>query len=189
MFDIPEIKPLSPLPDIMNLKPLCAPVMLLGFAACATAKPVDDTGAAPTPTSSVQSGSSGAPVRWTGSLQPMQQRSGGLGPTGQNKAFGNVALSSKGSDRTAISISLSTPLQGSSALSWAILPGRCGSGALPIVGIERFPAIDVGNNGRAQLDTEMALELPSNGAYHVNIYWAGGQQLSDVMTCANLKKL
>ena len=172
----------------MNLKPLCAPVILLGLAACATAKPVDDAGA-PAPTASVSSGSSGAPIRWTGSLQPMQQRSGGLGPTGQNKAFGNVSLSSKGSDRTAISISLSTPLQGSAALSWAILPGRCGSGALPIVGIERFPAIDVGNNGRAQLDTEMALELPTNGAYHVNIYWAGGQQLSDVMTCANLKKL
>ena len=118
----------------------------------------------------------------------MQQRSGGLGPTGQNKAFGNVSLSSKGAGRTAISISLSTPLSSSAALNWGVLPGRCGSGTLPIVGIERFPAIDVGNNGRGQLDTEMALDLPTDGAYHVNIYWAGGQQISDVMTCANLKK-
>ena len=170
----------------MNLKPLRAPVLLLGFAACATAKPVADSGS-PTPVSSAAA-SGGGPVRWTGSLQPMQQRSGGLGPTGQNKAFGTVSLSSRGSDRTAISIAVSTPLQGSTALSWAVLPGRCGSGALPIVGIERFPAIDVGNNGRGQLDTEMALALPADGSYHVNIYWAGGQQLSDVMTCANLKK-
>ena len=118
----------------------------------------------------------------------MQQRSGGLGPTGQNKAFGNVTLSTKGTGRTAISIALSTPLSGSAALNWGVLPGRCGSGTLPIVGIERFPAIDVGNNGRGQLDTEMALDLPTDGAYHVNIYWGAGQQISDVMTCANLRK-
>ena len=54
--------------------------------------------------------------------------------------------------------------------------------------MERFPALDVGNNGRGQLDTEMALELPTSGAYHLNIYWETGQQLSDVMTCANLKQ-
>ena len=171
----------------MNLKPLRAPVLLLGFAACATAKPVADTGA-PTPSSTVSSGGSGGTIRWTGSLQPMQQRSGGLGPTGQNKAFGSVSLRSIGPERTAITISVSTPLQGSASLNWAILPGRCGSGTLPLVGIERFPVIDVGNNGRGQLDAEMSLGLPENGAYHVNIYWAGGQQLSDVMTCANLRK-
>lgn len=173
----------------MNLKPLRAPVLLLGFAACATTKPVADTGAAtgaaPAPSATI---SAGETVRWTGSLQPMQQRSGGLGPTGQNKAFGSVTLSSRGPERTAISIQVSTPLQGSASLNWAILPGRCGSGALPIVGIERFPVIDVGNNGRGQLENEMSLGLPTSGAYHVNIYWAGGQQLSDVMTCANLRK-
>ncbi len=99
-----------------------------------------------------------------------------------------MTLTSRGAGRAAVSIALSTPLQGSTALNWGVLPGRCGSGALPIVGIERFPAIDVGNNGRGQLDIEMALDLPTDGSYHVNIYWAGGQQLSDVMTCANLKK-
>lgn len=168
----------------MNLKPLCAPVLLLGFAACATATPVADTGGV-TPSSSV---ATGQPARWTGSLQPMQQRSGGLGPTGQNKAFGTVNLISKGAERTAISISVSTPLQNSASLNWAILPGRCGAGTLPLVGIERFPVIDVGTNGRGQLEAEMSLGLPDQGAFHINIYWAGGQQLSDVMTCANLRR-
>lgn len=172
----------------MNLKPLRAPVLLLGFAACATATPVADSGAAASPASPSTSIQAGQTIRWTGSLQPMQQRSGGLGPTGQNKAFGSITLSSRGPDRTAISIQVSTPLQGSASLNWAILPGRCGSGSLPIVGIERFPVIDVGNNGRGQLENEMSLSLPTSGAYHVNIYWAGGQQLSDVMTCANLRQ-
>jgi hypothetical protein len=127
-------------------------------------------------------------VTWTGSLQPIQQASSGLGPTGQNKAFGTVKLSSKGTARTAISISLSTPLTNAASLNWAVLPGRCGTGSLPLAGVERFPLIEVGNNGRGQLEGEMALELPASGTYHVNIYWASGQQLSDVMTCANLRK-
>jgi len=118
----------------------------------------------------------------------MQQQSGGLGPTGQNKAFGTVRLASRGAQRTAISLTVSTPLSSSASLNWAVLPGRCGTGALPLVGIERFPVIEIGNNGRGQLDAEMSLELPANGTYHVNIYWATGQQLSDVMTCANLRR-
>lgn len=118
----------------------------------------------------------------------MQQQTGGLGPTGQNKAFGTVTLSSKGSERTVVSISVSTPLQNSTALPWAILPGRCGTGSLPLAGLERFQLIDVSANGRGQLSTEMALALPESGTFHVNIYWGTGQQLSDVMTCANLRR-
>ena len=158
--------------------------MLLGLTACATTQPVTDSGAG-APATSV---STGGPIRWTGSLQPRQQRSGGLGPTGQNKTFGTVSLTAMGPERASVSIAVSTPLQGSTTLTWAILPGRCGSGTLPIIGMERFPALDVGNNGRGSLDTEMALELPASGSYHLNIYWETGQQLSDVMTCANLKR-
>lgn len=171
----------------MKLKLVCLPASLIALAACASAKPVGDT-AATAPTASVSTSGDTGPVVWTGSLQPMQQQSGGLGPTGQNKAFGTVRLASKGAQRTAISLTVSTPLSSSASLNWAVLPGRCGTGALPLVGIERFPVIEIGNNGRGQLDAEMSLELPANGTYHVNIYWATGQQLSDVMTCANLRR-
>jgi hypothetical protein len=171
----------------MKLRHVCLPASLLGLAACASAKPVADP-AATAPTASVSTGAASGPVTWTGSLQPIQQASSGLGPTGQNKAFGTVKLSSKGTARTAISISLSTPLTNAASLNWAVLPGRCGTGSLPLAGVERFPLIEVGNNGRGQLEGEMALELPASGTYHVNIYWASGQQLSDVMTCANLRK-
>lgn len=170
----------------MNLRFFSLQASVLALAACASAKTTDSTGAAPS--TSVSTSPAGGTIRWTGSLQPIQQASGGLGPTGQNKAFGTVTLSSKGTERTAISITVSTPLSSSTTLRWGILPGQCGTGSLPIVGIERFPQIDVGNNGRGQLNAEMALSLPTSGSYHVNIYWANGQQLSDVMTCANLRK-
>lgn len=169
----------------MRIRLLCLPASLIGLAGCASSKPVADS-AAGVPTASVST--STGPVTWTGSLQPIQQASGSLGPTGQNKAFGTVTLSSKGTTRTAISITVSTPLTNAASLNWAVLSGRCGSGSLPLVGIERFPLIEVGNNGRGQLETDMALELPQSGSYHVNIYWGTGQQLSDVMTCANLRR-
>lgn len=169
----------------MNLKIFCVPAVLVGLAACATAKPVDDTS---TPAPARSAGTSQSRIRWSGSLQPIQQQTGRLGPTGQNKAYGNVTLTSKGPERIDISISVSTPLQGSNTLRWALLPGRCGTGSLPLVGIEQFPVIEVSSNGRADFNGEMSLALPESGTYHVNIYWAGGQQLSDVMTCANLRR-
>jgi len=168
-------------------KPFRAPAMLLGLVACATTKPVADSGStAASPAASVSSGSQ--VIRWSGSLQPTQQVTAGVGPTGQNKAFGTVVLTSKGPERMTAVISISTPLQGSTSLRWAILPGRCGTGSLPIVAVERFPMIEVASNGRAQLNNEMSLALPESGSYHVNVYWAGGSQLSDVMTCANLRR-
>lgn len=172
----------------MRLRLLCLPASVIAVTACASSKPTTDS-AAGVPTASVStSGAPTGPVTWTGSLQPMQQTSSGLGPTGQNKAFGTVKLTSKGTSRTAISITVSTPLSNAASLNWAVLPGRCGSGSLPLVGVERFPVIEVGSNGRGQLENEMSLELPQTGSYHVNIYWASGTQLSDVMTCANLRK-
>lgn len=171
----------------MKLRLLFLPASVAMVSACASSKPVTDSSPA-VPTTNVSSSGSTGPVVWSGSLQPMQQQTGGLGPTGQNKAFGTVRLSSKGTSRTAISITLSTPLSSAASLNWAVLPGRCGTGSLPLVGVERFPVIEVGNNGRGQLDGDMSLELPQSGTYHVNVYWSTGQQLSDVMTCANLRK-
>lgn len=172
----------------MKLKILFTPAVVAGLAACATTTPVAGSGDVTPAAASVGGAPSGSPIRWSGALQPTQQRTGGLGPTGQSKAFGTVTLTSKGAERTVVNISLSTSLQSSTALNWALLPGRCGSGSLPVVGIERFSVIDVGTNGRGQLASEMALGLPASGTYHVNVYWTSGQQLSDVMTCANLRK-
>jgi|SRR5687768_9184253 len=173
----------------MILKPISTSILFASLAACASSTPVAETGTpAPAATPAASASTSGDVVRWSGSLQPREARTGGLGPTGQAKAFGNVTLVSRGPERMAVEISLSTPLSGSTSLSWALIPGRCGSAAMPIVGFERFPVIEVSNNGRGQLNTEMALALPTSGSYHVNIYWPGGQQLSDVMTCGNLRK-
>jgi len=130
-------------------------------------------------------------LRWSGSLKPTTQRKGDLGMADQARAFGTVMLTRSASDpeRTDVRITISTPASAAgNFLPWAMLPGRCGSGAVPLMSLEQFGQIDVGTNSRGELRTSLALPLPESGTYHANVYWPRGSQLSDVMTCANLER-
>ncbi|MCR4340729.1 MAG: hypothetical protein NUW01_12680 [Gemmatimonadaceae bacterium] len=130
----------------------------------------------------------GIPVRWQATLQATQQRTGGVAPTVRNRTTGYMYLSPAGSERTRVRLTLSTTGYDGSALRWAILPGRCGSDMVPIAPVERFPIIDIGANGRGELDMELAITMPATGQYHVNVYRGRGTQLSNVLTCGNLTR-
>lgn len=132
---------------------------------------------------------SGGLLRWSGNLQSVQQRTGSLSPTSQTRAYGSVDLliTERDPNRTRAQIVVNLPTPQSTQLTWGLLPGRCGSGGLPVMPVDQFPVIDVGNNGRGQLDVEMPMTLPTGGTYHVNVY-RRGNQLNDVVTCANLKR-
>lgn len=129
-------------------------------------------------------------IRWTGNFTPVQVRSSNVAMRTQSRIYGTVSLTSAdGSpDRTRARLNFTSQSGANSfTVQWALVPGRCGSGGLPVLPIDNFPMIEVGGDGRAQLDAELALSLPDSGEYHVNVY-NGGQELSNVITCANLKK-
>jgi hypothetical protein len=110
-----------------------------------------------------------------------------VAPTQRQKATGTVTLSpTRDGSATEARITISVPEQQPMMLRWAVLPGRCGSGTLPLLSVEQFPTIEVGTNGRGEMRGTAPMALPSSGTYHVNVYWQG-QQLTDVMTCANLR--
>ena len=152
-------------------------VAAIALTACAT-------------TSSQRDVAFGETTGWTASLTQTQQRTGELAPTGQQKATGTVSLlpSTAGQGRMRVQLTLSAPDNDSSTLRWGILPGRCGSSALPLIGIESFPTIDVGSNGRGQVAGELPITLESGAVYHVNVYKGRGMELSDVLTCGNLRQ-
>lgn len=154
-------------------------ITLCAVGACASSRTAETVQASPNADQLV----------WTGSLQPTQERTGAAVPTKQQKAYGTVRLqpTARDLDRTSVSIVVSTPLQEPGELRWAIVPGRCGSGALPLVGYEHFPIIEVAANGRGQLTTEIPLAMPYDGTFHLNVY-AGRVQLDNVLTCANLRR-
>jgi len=163
--------------------------------ACASSNTEASAGDAASPKPAESTSSSAGQLVWSGSLQPMQERTGYAVPTKQQKTYGTVRLqpTSRDLNRTSVSIVVSTSGQDASALRWAILPGRCGAATLPLAGYEHFPIIEVGTNGRGQLNTEIPLAMPYDGSFHVNIYGggqnpAGGGGLENVLTCANLKR-
>ncbi len=157
---------------------------LLRLACVATAS-VTACATATTPATTSNAPSGG---RFTGSLQPTQQRTGALAVTGQVKAFGSVTIApTQGGNLERMRVSLVVTVPGANtSLRWAVLPQRCGSGDLPIIGFDQFPLMDVSSTGRAQVEADLPLPLLPNSAYHVNVY-SGGQQLDNVVTCANLK--
>lgn len=132
----------------------------------------------------------GSEPRWTGSMQPTQARSGEVVVTAQNRASGSMVITGpQGSgvmQRAHVVLSLSIPQLAANQVRWAVLPNRCGSGDLPVIGFELFPLLEVGSNGRAELQTDLPLELSPAGTYHVNVY-LNGQQLENVFVCGNLR--
>lgn len=112
-----------------------------------------------------------------------------LAPTRLQQAGGTVRLrqSMRDPTRTTVTLAVSTALQEPTTLRWAILPGRCGAGSLPLLSFEQFPALDISSSGRGQVEIDLPLELPQSGAYHVNVYM-GGNQLNHVLTCATLRR-
>lgn len=156
---------------------LASTVATASIAACATRPAATTTSNEP------------AQPTWSGNLQPTQQRTGQLVVTSQTRAFGNVKIRPVeigNFSRLHVSIVVGLPVTTSTSVRWAILPERCGSGDLPLIGFEQFPLMEVSNNGRGQLDTDLPITLTAGGTYHVNVYY-GGQQLDNVVTCANLK--
>lgn len=130
-----------------------------------------------------------ASMHWTGSFQPVQQQTGSMAPRGSSRVFGNVTLSQSpaSANRTRARISVSTQLKDTRQLRWALVTGRCGSADIPVLGVEQFPEITMSSSGRGELDSEVPVLLPQKGNYHVNVFFSNGADLSDVMTCANLK--
>lgn len=129
----------------------------------------------------------GTPMRWQAHLKATMQRSGMVVTTVQNKTTGSVFISQAGQDRIRIRLTVSTSFHDNSPLSWAIIPGRCGSNMMPIAPVERFPVIDVSSNGRGEVDRVLPLTMPASGQFHVNVY-RGGTSLENVLTCGNLSR-
>jgi hypothetical protein len=166
-------------------------VAALATAACSSGGNAPSADPTPDPSRSerVVAQAEAASVRWTGSLQPVQQQSGDITPRASNRVFGSVTLTvaKTSAARTRAQITISTQLSQSQRLRWALVAGRCGSSDLPVTGVEQFPEIPISSNGRGELDGEIPVAIPTSGMYHVNVFWTTGADISDVMTCANLR--
>ena len=147
------------------------------------------SGCASSPSATNEAPATPSSSGWIGTFQPTQERTGVLAPTRLQQAGGTVRLrqSVRDPQRTTVVLAVSSAVQQPTSLRWALLPGRCGSGSLPLLSFEQFPPLDVTSSGRGQLEIDIPVQLPQSGAYHVNVYHEG-TQITNVLTCATLRR-
>ncbi|HET9424281.1 MAG TPA: hypothetical protein VFO55_02830 [Gemmatimonadaceae bacterium] len=166
---------------------LALPVLVLAATACASSGTQQPDAQ---PAASAEALGPTADYIWSGNLQPTQTRPSGATTASQrNKVFGTVSITRVVDDprRSRARVMVNMPTRSPQQVRWAILPGRCGSNNLPLVGFEVYPLIEVNNTGRGEIDTSVAVALTATGEFHVNIYDGTGQQLDAVVSCANLR--
>ena len=167
---------------------LTAALMSTALSACASNPPVSS---GPQTDSDRTLAVLSAAKRWTGSFTPTRSVSGELVPSVRQNGNGNVELTSVASNpnlshvHLSVSVSMDPSLE---TLGWAIHGGSCGSGDPPVLAPGTFPLMQVNANGQAKLDVDMPFALWESGSYHVNVFRGTGTQLTDVITCAQLRR-
>lgn len=159
---------------------------VFGIAACSATVPV--TGPAkPAPSVSPSVSSSGEPG-WTAIIKSVvQNRFDVPDSTAREKSYGSAQWS-PGNPPTQSSVNLEFSYGGTEReLSWAILFGNCGAASMPVSPISTFPELEVGNNGRGQIKATLSLELPTSGAYHIEIYRDRRGGAEWLVACGNLR--
>jgi hypothetical protein len=175
--------------EITLLRHLCAgAVASTTIAACASAPA---TGSASKPSGSL--GVSGYPgiQHWTVTLSPTRSYNSTAVSTQRQNVYGRVELTSSADNPTLTDVKLvvSVPNQpGLDVAGWGLSTGRCGSGDPPVLPAGAFPPIQLSQNGRGTADTMIPFIIPETGTYHVNVFRGSGTQLSDVLTCGELRR-
>jgi hypothetical protein len=173
----------------MHLSRLFTPA-LISFVVCACATAPAVTPEPNSDAARTQAILAGA-KRWTGSLNPTQSYAAAAVTTTRQKAYGSVELTVSPNRPTVthVRLTVSVPVEpGLTNLGWAIHPGSCGSGAPPMMAAGTFPTIVLSSNGRGSVDDDIGFTVPESGSYHVNVFRGAGTQLTDVITCATLRR-
>ncbi len=153
------------------------------IAGCAQSTPVDG---APTPSASASAGGA-AGARWTANIQSVTQSRGEVVQTTRDRSYGNATWM-HGAAPSLSNIDLVFTYTGQErTLSWAILPGSCGTPALPVIPMSNFPEMNVGGGGRAQVTASLPIVLPEGGTYHIDVYRDRRGGTDALIACGNMR--
>lgn len=175
----------------MRVMKFAAVPLILAGAACAKSVPVEN---APAPANAAVAAP--AQLRWTATLNPVQERTAEIRQTTTNRSRGSFVMTpgdNPGWSRVTVNFNANSAASENSTAAWAIVPGSCGSDAAPVLPISAFPTIELGGSGSGQVSSQIHFEFPLVGSYHVNVYRGGGVMNADarsvaaVLSCGNLK--
>jgi hypothetical protein len=159
--------------------------LAVGFIACAKTPQVETAAA---PASNVSTVASGDVRSWSGNITAVTESNSDVRQSSRGNGYGNAQLT-PGDSRasTRVNVTYSSGGTNDRNLNWAILPGRCGAGSLPVLPISNFPELAVGGDGRSQTNVVLPFDFPQRGDYHINIYHERQQTLDQVVACGNLR--
>jgi hypothetical protein len=158
--------------------------LALGVIACAKTPAVET---APSPSASVSS-SGNVVVSWSGNISAVQESNSDVRQSARGNGYGNAQLTpGESPSSTRINVNYTSAGTSDRYLNWAVLPGRCGAGSLPLLPISNFPELTVGGDGRSQVNVVLPFEFPIRGDFHINIYHERQQTLDQVVACGNLR--
>lgn len=72
-------------------------------------------------------------------------------------------------------------------LTWGIFYGPCGNASLPVVTLSDFPELEMSSGGRTQIVASISIELPTTGAFHVEIFKDRSGDPEFSIACGNLR--
>lgn len=72
-------------------------------------------------------------------------------------------------------------------LTWGIFYGPCGNASLPVVTLSDFPELEMSSGGRTQVVSSISTEMPTTGAFHVEIFKDRSGSPEYSIACGNLK--
>jgi hypothetical protein len=171
----------------MNYVRFVAPLCALSFGVVACAKtPMVETAPSPSPSQGVSA--AGEVVSWSGNITAVLESNSDVRQSARGNGYGTVQMT-RGDNASTTRVNVIYSAAGSTDryLNWAILPGRCGSGSVPVLPISNFPELQIGGDGRAQVNVTLPFEFPGRGDYHINIYHERQQTLDQVIACGNMR--
>jgi hypothetical protein len=162
-------------------------VVSAALASCATAPPVSSA-----PQSSDQTVTVYPTMkRWIGTLNPMRSYNATAVASQRQNAYGRVELTVSPNSPTLTHVTLTVSLPNEPGLDlagWGLSDGRCGSGNPSVLSPSMFPPVQLSASGKGTVDAKIPFIIPENGSYHVNVFRRTGTQLTDVITCADLRR-
>ena len=126
--------------------------------------------------------------RWTASIQSIKEERINIAPDSlREKSFG-TAQWTQGAAASQSNVNLTFSYSGPERdLSWAILFGPCGNASLPVVPLSNFPELNVGANGKGQVNGTIAVDVPPSGTFHIDIYKDRTGSIEALVACGNLR--
>ena len=155
--------------------------LVAGIAACASSP------AAKTSVATAQIPGDLPQPRWIGSIRSIVTDKLNESDSTRERSFGTLVWTS-GATPNLSNARIEFTYSGSAReLTWGIFFGPCGNASLPIVTLSDFPELEMSNGGRTQIAAAISTELPTTGAFHVEIFKdrSGDREFS--VACGNLR--